>query len=105
MLQVLAKALQKRLREVDFIARYGGEEFVILLPETAEQDAHEALDKIRNAISTTPFRFREQPVTITLSIGLSGFREGDTVEDVFARADQQLYVAKERGRNLCLIAD
>ena len=104
-LQVLAKALKKRLREVDFIARYGGEEFVILLPETTEQDAHEALDKIRHAISTTPFRFREQPVTITLSIGLSGFREGDSVETVFARADQQLYVAKEQGRNLCLIAD
>jgi diguanylate cyclase len=104
-LEVLAKAIAKRLREVDFIGRYGGEEFVILLPETDEQSAHEALDKIRQAIAAMPFRFHKEPVTITMSIGLSQFREGDTVETVFERADKQLYVAKEQGRNRCLIAD
>ncbi|GAA5315955.1 MAG: hypothetical protein AseanaTS_11600 [Candidatus Pelagadaptatus aseana] len=104
-LQVLGKAIAKRLREVDFIGRYGGEEFVLLLPETDEQNAHEALDKIRQAIAAMPFRFHQDPVTITLSIGLSQFRQGDTVEAVFERADKQLYVAKQQGRNRCLIAE
>jgi diguanylate cyclase len=104
-LQVLGKAIAKRLRDVDFIGRYGGEEFVMLLPETDEQGAFDVLDKIRKAISEIAFRFKDDPVTITLSIGLSAFRDNDNIESVFARADKQLYVAKERGRNLCLIAD
>lgn len=104
-LQVLGKAIAKRLRDVDFIARYGGEEFVMLLPETDEQAAFDVLDKIRKAVSEISFKFKADPLTITLSIGLSQFRENDSVESVFARADKQLYVAKEKGRNLCLIAD
>ena len=104
-LQVLGKAIAKRLRDIDLIARYGGEEFVILLPETDEQGAFDVLDKIRKAVAEISFKFKNDPLTITLSIGLSQFRENDTVESVFARADKQLYVAKEKGRNLCLIAD
>ena len=104
-LKVLSRGIAKRLREVDFMARYGGEEFVLVLPETQSEQAHGALDKIREAIALTPFHFKESPVQITLSMGIAEFREGDTVEKVFARADKQLYVAKEQGRNRCLIAD
>lgn len=104
-LKVLSRGIAKRLREVDFMARYGGEEFVLVLPETQAEQAHSALDKIREAIAQTPFHFKESPVQITLSMGIAEFREDDTVEKVFARADKQLYVAKEQGRNCCLIAD
>ncbi|BFM13865.1 GGDEF domain-containing protein [Maricurvus nonylphenolicus] len=104
-LKVLSRGIAKRLREVDFMARYGGEEFVLVLPETQAQQAHSALDKIREAIAQTPFHFKEAPVQITLSMGIAEFSEGDTVEKVFARADKQLYVAKEQGRNRCLVAE
>ena len=102
-LQVLAKGLKKRLREIDFVGRYGGEEFVVILPETSKGDAWTLLDKIRAAIATTGFRFSDQPVTITLSIGMSQFAEGDSGESVFARADKLLYQAKHDGRNRCLV--
>jgi diguanylate cyclase len=104
-LKVLSRGIAKRLREVDFIARYGGEEFVLILPETEAEQALGALDKIREAIAQTPFHFKEEPVQITLSMGITEFCEGDTVESAFARADKQLYVAKEKGRNCCLIAE
>jgi diguanylate cyclase len=104
-LKVLSRGIAKRLREVDFIARYGGEEFVLILPETEAEQALGALDKIREAIAQTPFHFKEEPVQITLSMGITEFGEGDTVESAFARADKQLYVAKEKGRNCCLIAE
>lgn len=104
-LKVLSRGIAKRLREVDFMARYGGEEFVLVLPETQAQQAFSALDKIREAIAQTPFHFKESPVQITLSMGIAEFNEGDTIEKVFARADKQLYVAKEQGRNRCLIAE
>ncbi len=104
-LKVLSRGIAKRLREVDFIARYGGEEFVLILPETEAEQALGALDKIRESIAQTPFHFKEEPVQITLSMGITEFCEGDTVESAFARADKQLYVAKEKGRNCCLIAE
>jgi len=102
-LQVLAKGLDKRLRDIDFVGRYGGEEFVVILPETQKGDAWVLLDKVREAISKTAFRFNEKPLTITLSIGVSQFVEGDSAESVFARADKLLYQAKEAGRNRCLV--
>lgn len=104
-LKVISQGLSNRLREVDFIARFGGEEFVILLPETRVDTAHNILDKIREAIAQTPFHFKEQPVRITLSIGVSHFQSDDSIESVFARADQTLYCAKQQGRNRCLVAD
>ena len=103
-LKMLAKVLRTRLREVDFIARYGGEEFVILLPETETDNALNVLDKIRSGIGNTPFRFKDEPVTITISFGISACLEGEMIEQSFARADQALYDAKKQGRNRCIIA-
>jgi diguanylate cyclase len=100
-LRVIGRAISKRLREVDFMARYGGEEFVLIMPETSIDAAFGILDKIREVLSETPFHFKEAPVQITLSIGVAEFKEGDTAESVFERADKALYEAKEGGRNQC----
>lgn len=101
-LQVLGKTMAQRLRSVDFIARYGGEEFVILLPGTPVADGWGLLDKIRAAIASAPFRFRHQPLQVTLSAGLVQARDGESAEEAFQRADALLYRAKEEGRNRCL---
>jgi len=72
-LQVVAHFVSKKLREIDFIARFGGEEFV------------------------------DEKITVTVSIGVAEFTDGDSSEDVFARADEALYQAKESGRNRCCV--
>ncbi|MDO3388088.1 GGDEF domain-containing protein [Gilvimarinus sp. SDUM040013] len=104
-LRVLSSAIAKRLREVDFIGRYGGEEFVILMPETTSAQALEFLDKIRGAIARTDFNYREQPVELTVSIGIAQFTGKEALESVFERADRALYDAKAAGRNQCKVAD
>lgn len=76
------------------IARFGGEEFAIVLPDSDLMEAARCCDALRLAVQAVP---REMPVTI--SIGLTGFRMGDTVSDLYARADQALYAAKHGGRN------
>ncbi len=101
-LQVLSKAMSQRLREVDFMARYGGEEFVILLPETDQQSGFQLVDKIRAVIADTPFRFKQEPVQVTLSMGVVGLKTGDTLDSAFALADELLYKAKDAGRNCCM---
>ncbi|UZJ43881.1 GGDEF domain-containing protein [Marinimicrobium sp. C6131] len=102
-LKVISKAIRRRLREVDFFGRYGGEEFVILMPETRAQDALQVLDDVRAALADTAFNYRKEPLQITISLGISEFREGDTADRVFGRADQALYAAKAAGRNQCQI--
>lgn len=100
-LKLVSKALAKRLREVDFVARYGGEEFVVIMPQTPLANALKTLDKIRTAIATLAFRFRDEPVQISLSFGLAYSQDAETFNQLFARADEALYEAKNAGRNCC----
>lgn len=104
-IKVIAKAISSRLREVDFIARFGGEEFVVIMPETDTRQAFTVLDTIRVAVATMPFRFRDTPIGISISLGIAGFEENDSVESVFERADKALYKAKSGGRNQCMVAE
>jgi len=98
-LKVIGRSVAKRLREVDFFCRFGGEEFIALMPETSLADAMPALDAIRAAIANAAFNYKEQPISITLSIGVTEFKAGDDVESAFVRADEALYAAKSSGRN------
>ncbi|WP_282341349.1 GGDEF domain-containing protein [Pseudomonas sp. PS02288] len=98
-LKIIAGELAKRVRVTDFIARFGGEEFVLLMPSTPMEGGLKLLDVLRTAIEACPFHFKGQPVTITLSGGLSAYHPGEVAEQVFERADQALYRAKRGGRN------
>ncbi|NBA96946.1 GGDEF domain-containing protein [Pseudomonas sp. R5(2019)] len=98
-LKIVANELRKRLRPTDFIARFGGEEFVLLMPATAMIDGMRQVERLRLAVQACPFHFKGEPVTITVSIGMTGFRVGERSELAFQRADQALYRAKDAGRN------
>lgn len=98
-LKVIGRSIAKRLREVDFFCRYGGEEFVALMPETSLDDALPVLEKIRASIAGAAFNYKEEPLSITLSIGLTQFTADDDLDSAFARADAALYQAKSGGRN------
>ena len=76
---------------------------MMLLPETRVEDAFRLLDELRGALAETAFNYHKEPMTLTLSMGLTEFREGDTAHTAFTRADQALYAAKAAGRNRCQI--
>lgn len=99
-LRLVAKVITKNIRVTDFVARYGGEEFVIILPSTGTAEAEQAMDKLRQSLEKSPFNFHGKPVGITMSFGVTEIKEGDSLDDVFTRADEALYQAKEDGRNL-----
>ncbi len=102
-LQVIARALKKAIRKSDFIARYGGEEFVLLMPGMPLTHAKAPLEKIRNTIKAIPFKFKDKQVQITVSLGATQFKKGDTPLAAFDRADDALYEAKNSGRDrLCI---
>lgn len=101
-LATVARLLQTKIRDTDFLARYGGEEFVLLLPETDLQAALIAANKLRVTVEACDFHYREKPVPITASGGVTQMREGESLESAFERADQNMYRAKQAGRNQCM---
>jgi len=92
----LSKLVKSKVRPMDKISRYGGEEFLILVPETSASNAFEMAENLRKIISQYKF---DKPPQITVSIGISQFIVGDTINDVLKRADISLYQAKNSGRN------
>ncbi len=96
-LRHVADVLRQQLRSTDFVGRSGGEEFLVLLPQTPPDEGLRVAQKLRHAVDhSTP------PVVdhLTLSIGLSQAGPEQLNSDVALRvADQQLYRAKQNGRN------
>jgi len=102
-LRVIGQHLAQHVRGTDFVARYGGEEFVMILVGTSAEQALVAANKIRESIARIGFHFRNRPVTVTASCGITMFGSDDTPDTVFDRADRALYRAKDAGRNCCTV--
>lgn len=100
-LEKLGGWLREWVREGDFVSRFGGDEFAALLPHTELDVGAELAETIRSrtADETSQIALRDEDVSISVSIGVAAPREGDTLEAVFARADEALYKSKRLGRN------
>ena len=95
-----------QLREVDILARMGGEEFSILLPETGLEQAKAVAERIRQAVQNMGATWEGALIPMTLSIGLAVRLPSDNaLAEVFGRADEALYRAKESGRNQTMAAE
>jgi diguanylate cyclase len=102
-LRIVAECLAGRVRDTDFVARYGGEEFVMILTGTTADAALKVTDEIRESVAKLGFHFRGVPVSVSVSCGITAFRDGDSADDAFDRADKALYKAKGEGRNRCVV--
>lgn len=104
-LRGVAGVIQEVCRAEDVPCRYGGEEFVLLMPNTALEGAVTLAERIRAAVSDTPFTFRRERVTVTCSIGIAdNLRLAGTDTSLVDMADQALYRAKQDGRNRAVSA-
>jgi diguanylate cyclase (GGDEF)-like protein len=102
-LKTVARALQKGLRDCDFVARYGGEEFAIILPETRLQDALHVAERLRQKIRGLEISYEGQPIRVTMSFGVAAFRHTPAMSfnELLKAADAALYTAKKQGRDRC----
>jgi two-component system cell cycle response regulator len=103
-LKEIATRLVTNMRAVDVVSRYGGEEFMIAMPNTGEDAALTAADRVRSLIAGTPIYVDGQALQITTSAGVAQVRKGEQLRDVFKRADDALYKAKQAGRNMVISA-
>ncbi len=103
-LQALADCCRRTLRESDIVARFGGEEFVILLPESAIENAFRVAERLRIKISKLVVKNEQnENVQFTVSIGLVSSTVTDDIPEMLKMADESLYVAKENGRNQVVV--
>lgn len=93
---LLAQSVNEKVRSTDVFARWGGEEFVIIFVETKIDVAFKTANYIRKEIEQLE---HETAGKITASFGITQYKEGDTLESLFKRCDDALYIAKDNGRN------
>ncbi len=93
-------------RPLDMVARYGGEEFILLFYGTDEAGVRQRLEAAISNINTLAREHRHGIAgRVTASFGYTiANAPSDTLEEVVARADQALYLAKSRGRNQIVFA-
>ena len=105
LLRAFSARLVQTLRASDTIARLGGDEFTIILEKLARpEDASVLAEKIVKAMQA-PFELGEVTVSVSASIGLAYFRDGEVDPDALIKeADRLLYLAKEGGRNTYRVA-
>lgn len=103
--QVARLYLEAVFRPADFVARYGGEEFVILLSNTPLQGAANVAERIRSLVENTPVIWEEQPIRITVSVGVASCvpRPFEEPATLIQRADEAMYAAKRAGRNRVML--
>jgi diguanylate cyclase (GGDEF)-like protein len=100
-LRALARLFVTQGRATDVVGRFGGEEFLIVLPDTAVEQAAIFAERLRQDVQRFGrehlSHLRDDPPTI--SIGVCAVGPKDTTEAAIARADKALYESKHRGRN------
>ncbi|MCH7344346.1 GGDEF domain-containing protein [Pelomonas sp. CA6] len=96
-LLLLSRLMRSSFRFNDLLYRFGGEEFVVLMRCEDEHDAAHAFERFRANVEHYNF---PQVGQITVSVGFTEIRGGDSPAVAFDRADKAVYHAKGQGRNL-----
>lgn len=91
----LAQKMEEIVPRPHEIARIGGEEFAIIFYEANGEKAVDLAEELRHFIAHSKW----ENVAITISVGITRFREGDSANSLFIRADDALYESKNNGRN------
>lgn len=93
------KLIKTAIDQIGMASRFGGDEFMAFVPDTCVEEARRIAEGIREKVET--HRFEKDGISLrpTISIGVSGFQSDDSMESLFKRTDEALYLSKNSGRN------
>lgn len=105
-------ALARRLRAVldespwhaleHTLARYDGDALMVLSRRCDSARGERLAEALRLAVAAAPMYER---VGITVSIGVAQFRLGESIDELLARTERSLHLAKQFGRDRVELAD
>ena len=105
-LKTVSQVIKQQLRDYDIAGRYGGEEFSIILPYTKLPEARMVAERLRKAVENTKIDISkvnsdvsDKDISVTISLGITEYGDGDDEKTILQKADKALYKAKESGRN------
>ncbi len=99
-LMEVARMIRKGVRGIDSVGRYGGEEFLVILPETDGAAATVIGDRLRQKVAETLFPHNGNTISVSVSGGVASYRDGRDAGKLIGLADENLYKAKNEGKNL-----
>lgn len=98
-LQQVSERLRETLRDSDTLSRIGGDEFAIVLPSPGSYAQLQSVAQRILLALEQPIMFREQPLSVGISIGIARHYTGQPPESLMHEADQAMYRSKQAGRN------
>lgn len=90
----VSRVLLDGVRITDCVARIGGDEFCVLLERADEASAIETAERLVGLVASEEFHFADQRIPLSVAIGMTLLKRGDTPRDVLARADSAMYRVK-----------
>ena len=103
-LKNVASEIQQSIRNTDQLFRFGGEEFVVLLNNSDCEAAGVIADRVLESVRESVVDYDQQALSVSVSIGLACLQQDENAQDIFNRADQALYAAKNDGRDQVKVA-
>jgi diguanylate cyclase (GGDEF)-like protein len=100
----LAGAMRASIRGSDVAARIGGDEFALLLRSCPIEEAVAICERVRERLAAVRVAGADD-LSATASMGVAELRDGGSLSEALARADEALYAAKRRGGNWVVAAD
>jgi diguanylate cyclase (GGDEF)-like protein len=105
-LKEFARLGRESIRETDVLGRWGGEEFLLIMPQATLEFALASLERMRTLVFGIHLPASGAGLRVSLSAGLaSSLKHGRSLDELIARADSALYVAKNEGRDLVRVAE
>jgi diguanylate cyclase (GGDEF)-like protein len=100
-LEKLATVIKQGVRTDDIPSRFGGEEFTVLLPNTDAETVWSVAERLRISIAEMQVPWEVPLPQVTISLGIFTFDKDSAVDssEIIRRADEALYLSKQRGRN------
>jgi diguanylate cyclase (GGDEF)-like protein/PAS domain S-box-containing protein len=99
-LSMVCQTIRANSRSIDELSRYGGEELVLILPGVhLDWQVKVITEKLRSLVESSFLMDNGRRISVTVSIGATYALPADTVESLLHRADSNMYLAKQAGRN------
>lgn len=95
----VAACLMEAATEDNLAVRWGGEEFILFFPNTKCEQAYTTVENVRKQVENMVIQAGEQKIHVTITGGIAEGFPGGNYETVIKRADDNLYIGKQKGRN------